>query len=131
MVDPLRNPYTPGAGRQPAELAGRDEVEQRFRTTLSQLERGRGAPCVLVVGLRGVGKTVLLKRFAEIARADNWLVYQHELRRAKVQGTFRSVVNRRIMSCLSRNRRASLAASAAAGPARPVLSVTPLAAAPR
>lgn len=59
-MDPILNPYSPGAGSPPPELAGRDEVRETVRIALERIRRGRSAKSVLMVGLRGVGKTVLL-----------------------------------------------------------------------
>jgi hypothetical protein len=66
-VDPVANPFTPGAGTRPPELAGRDELLESARVALERLLRGRPAKSMLLVGLRGVGKTVLLDRIREIA----------------------------------------------------------------
>ena len=65
-MDPVRNPYAPGAGSPPPELAGRNELRQQVRVAMQRLEIGRAAKSVLLVGLRGVGKTVLLDQM----RAD-------------------------------------------------------------
>ena len=65
-MDPVRNPYAPGAGSPPPELAGRNELRQQVRVALQRLEIGRASKSVLLVGLRGVGKTVLLDQM----RAD-------------------------------------------------------------
>ncbi len=59
-MDPIRNPYSPGAGTPPPELAGRDELRERVRVAIARLRIGNPAKSVLMVGLRGVGKTVLL-----------------------------------------------------------------------
>lgn len=59
-MDPIRNPFAPGAGSPPPELAGRDAVREQVRVCLERLRRGRAAKSVLLIGLRGVGKTVLL-----------------------------------------------------------------------
>src|SRR5438477_8059467 len=59
-MDPIRNPYCPGAGTPPPELAGRDELREDVRVCIERLRRGNPAKSVLMVGLRGVGKTVLL-----------------------------------------------------------------------
>lgn len=75
----MTNPYTPGAGQTPAVLTGRDDELARFETTLLRLERGRSAQCPLIVGRRGVGKTVLLNEFARRALARDWVVVEHEL----------------------------------------------------
>ena len=61
-MDPISNPYAPGAGTPPPEpeLAGRDELRETVRVALARIRRARPAKSVLMVGLRGVGKTVLL-----------------------------------------------------------------------
>lgn len=59
-MDPVSNPYAPGAGSPPPELAGRGDVREAVRVCIERLRRGRAAKSVLMVGLRGVGKTVLL-----------------------------------------------------------------------
>lgn len=59
-MDPRRNPFTPGAGSQPPELAGRDELLERAAITLDRIAVGRPARGLILHGLRGVGKTVLL-----------------------------------------------------------------------
>jgi hypothetical protein len=61
-MDPIRNPFAPGAGAPPPELAGRDELRGDIRVALERIRRGRPAKSSLLVGLRGVGKTVLLDR---------------------------------------------------------------------
>jgi len=61
-VDPIANPFAPGAGSQPPELAGRDELREIVRVALERIRLGRPTKSVLMVGLRGVGKTVLLDR---------------------------------------------------------------------
>jgi len=67
---PVRNPYAPGAGTPPPELAGRDELRESVRIALARVQLGRPAKSVLMVGLRGVGKTVLLDRLREDAEAE-------------------------------------------------------------
>jgi hypothetical protein len=61
-MDPVLNPYAPGAGTQPPELAGRDELREHVRIALERIRFGRASKSVLMIGLRGVGKTVLLDR---------------------------------------------------------------------
>ena len=61
-MDPIRNPYAPGAGTPPPELAGRDELLDQVRVALERIRAGRSTKNLLMVGLRGVGKTVLLER---------------------------------------------------------------------
>ena len=68
-MDPIRNPYAPGAGTPPPELAGRDELREAVRIALERVRAGRPTKSILMVGLRGVGKTVLLDRLREDADA--------------------------------------------------------------
>jgi Cdc6-like AAA superfamily ATPase len=68
-MDPVRNPFAPGAGTPPPELAGRDELRTTLRTALERARIGRPAKSAMLVGLRGVGKTVLLDRVREDAEA--------------------------------------------------------------
>ena len=66
-MDPASNPYAPGAGTPPPELAGRDELRQAVRIALARIRAGRPARSAVLVGLRGVGKTVLLGAMQEEA----------------------------------------------------------------
>jgi hypothetical protein len=66
-MDPITNPFAPGAGIQPPELAGRNKILDDARTSLGRVLKDRPARSQLLLGLRGVGKTVLLNRIAEIA----------------------------------------------------------------
>jgi hypothetical protein len=68
-MDPVRNPYAPGAGTPPPELAGRDELRETVRIALERVRRGMPAKSILMIGLRGVGKTVLLDRMRDDAEA--------------------------------------------------------------
>lgn len=68
-MDPIRNPFSPGAGTPPPELAGRDELRESLRIALERARIGRPAKSAMLVGLRGVGKTVLLDRVREDAEA--------------------------------------------------------------
>ncbi len=75
-MDPIRNPYAPGAGTRPPELAGRDELLETVRIAVARIRRGHPAKSILMVGLRGVGKTVLLDRM----RDDAEVAGNHTLR---------------------------------------------------
>ncbi len=57
-MDPLHNPFSPGAGSPPPELAGRAQILEQARITLGRIKAGRPERSLLIVGLRGVGKTV-------------------------------------------------------------------------
>jgi len=69
-MNPATNPFAPGAGTPPPELAGRDELLENMRVTLARVRAGRSAKSVLMIGLRGVGKTVLLDRMRDDAEAE-------------------------------------------------------------
>lgn len=66
-MDAIRNPFSPGAGTPPPELAGRDDLRESLRIALERARIGRPAKSAMLVGLRGVGKTVLLDRVREDA----------------------------------------------------------------
>ena len=61
-MDLRRNPYAPGAGTPPPELAGRDDIMERAAIAMDRIRAGRAARSLVLYGLRGVGKTVLLQR---------------------------------------------------------------------
>jgi AAA ATPase domain len=71
-VDPIRNPYAPGAGQRPPELAGRDRELRQFDVTLERVAAGRPERSMVVSGLRGVGKTVLLNALRGQAVKRAW-----------------------------------------------------------
>lgn len=74
---PAKNPYRPGVGLQPTHLAGREPQIRRFRSTLASAPE---IPANLrLTGLRGVGKTVLLRRFEQSAQDDGWATVMLEL----------------------------------------------------
>jgi hypothetical protein len=72
MMDPVANPFAPGAGSRPPELAGRDPILQSGLIALKRISSGRHAKCQMLLGLRGVGKTVLLNRLAEMAEGEGY-----------------------------------------------------------
>ena len=72
-MDPVRNPFAPGAGSQPPELAGRGEIITAADIALQRILRGRPAQSQMLLGLRGVGKTVLLNRIEQIAEGHGYL----------------------------------------------------------
>ena len=69
-MDPVRNPYAPGAGSPPPELAGRSVIRRDIAIRLKRLRLGRPAKSIMMVGLRGVGKTVLLDQMRRDAESD-------------------------------------------------------------
>jgi len=72
-MDPVRNPFAPGAGSQPPELAGRQEIITAADTALQRVLLGRPAQSQMLLGLRGVGKTVLLNKIEQIAEDRGYL----------------------------------------------------------
>ena len=80
-MDVVRNPYAPGAGTPPPELAGRADLIQEGTIAIQRMAAGRPTQSIIMVGLRGVGKTVLLNRFEEMATESGCkasLVEAHE-----------------------------------------------------
>jgi hypothetical protein len=75
-MNPVRNPFAPGAGTPPPELAGRDALREVVRVALERLRLGKASKSVLMVGLRGVGKTVLL----DVMRGEAEAAGLHTLR---------------------------------------------------
>jgi hypothetical protein len=71
-MDPVRNPFAPGAGQRPPELAGRDKELDAFEIVLERVARGRPERSLVLTGLRGVGKTVLLGELRSMAMRAGW-----------------------------------------------------------
>ncbi len=69
-MDPYRNPFAPGAGTPPPELAGRRALLEESRIALHRIRHGRAARSLILYGLRGVGKTVLLGHMRKDAEAE-------------------------------------------------------------
>lgn len=72
-MNPRYNPFAPGAGTPPPELAGRDDIIERASISLHRIAAGRAARSVILYGLRGVGKTVLLHKLTDIAETEGYL----------------------------------------------------------
>jgi hypothetical protein len=79
-MDPVRNPYAPGAGQRPPELAGRDNELGSFDVVLERVSRGRAERSIVLTGLRGVGKTVLLNALRSAAVRAGWGTGKFEAR---------------------------------------------------
>ena len=77
-MDNINNPYTPNAGATPEAFIGRDGQTEAFSVLLERLKRGRTEHSMIITGLRGVGKTVLLNKFAELAERIGWEVVELE-----------------------------------------------------
>jgi hypothetical protein len=80
-MDPRRNPYAPGAGTKPPALVGRDAQLESFDVLLERLENGYSEQSMIITGLRGVGKTVLLDVFREKAERREWATVEWEIER--------------------------------------------------
>jgi hypothetical protein len=85
-VDPRTNPYTPNAGAPPPALVGRDAELEGFEILLERLRRGYAEQSMLITGLRGVGKTVLLGAFESRARASGWVTVTAEITKNEAFG---------------------------------------------
>src|SRR5688572_19856341 len=77
-MDTALNPYSPGAGRRPLELAGREPELQRFEVLQERIALGSSDRGIILTGLRGVGKTVLLNEFRAAAEQRGWIVAKVE-----------------------------------------------------
>jgi AAA ATPase domain len=80
-MDSIRNPFSPGAGSPPPELAGRDGILEQARVLFGRVQAKRPEKSLLLTGLRGVGKTVLLNEIERLAQAAGYrtiLVEAHE-----------------------------------------------------
>ncbi|MFZ5875481.1 MAG: AAA family ATPase [Nitrospirota bacterium] len=71
-MDPLHNPFSPGAGSPPPALAGREQILEQARITLGRIKAGRHERSQILIGLRGVGKTVLLNKIRELAEQADY-----------------------------------------------------------
>jgi AAA ATPase-like protein len=109
------NPYTPNAGARPPALVGRDDELRAFEVLLARLLRGHTEQSMLVTGLRGVGKTVLLTRFEELAREGGWTTVEAEITKNSDFGDRMANLSRRALLQLApRDRWKDRAARAAA-----------------
>jgi len=77
-MDARRNPFAPGAGTPPPELAGREELLERNAVALDRIRAGRAARPSILYGLRGVGKTVLLTRMRDAAEGEGFTIVSIE-----------------------------------------------------
>jgi AAA ATPase domain len=75
----LTNPFTPNAGAEPEAIVGRDDQLDSFDLLLARIELGRTEQSMIITGLRGVGKTVLLGQFRNKARGKDWVVIDQEV----------------------------------------------------
>ena len=85
-MNPIKNPFSPGAGFPPPELVGRDPILEQARILLGRVRAGRSEKSILLTGLRGVGKTVLLNEVERIARSEDFRVVSFEAHENKPLG---------------------------------------------
>ena len=112
-MDPITNPYAPGAGTPPPELAGRDELREGVRIATERVRIGRPTKSVLMVGLRGVGKTVLLDRMRDAAEGSGIHTIRIEAPEGRSLPAILAPELRLALLRLSRNKRAKAAADRA------------------
>ena len=114
-MDPRTNPYTPNAGARPPALVGRDGVIEAFDVLLHRLQLGRSEQSLLITGLRGVGKTVLLRAFEQRARLAGWVTADSEITKSAEFGPRMAVLCRRALLELAPKERWRERARRAAG----------------
>lgn len=85
-MDPIENPFSPGAGAPPPELVGRDPILEDARILLGRAKLKRPEKSLLLTGLRGVGKTVLLNEIERLARAEDYRIVAIEAHEDKPLG---------------------------------------------
>lgn len=104
-MDPVTNPFAPGAGSPPPELSGRHHLLDGLRIAFERVKAGRHAKSLIAVGLRGVGKTVLLREARSQAEAAGFVVAAIELQEGRVLAETLIPHLRRILLDLDRSER--------------------------
>lgn len=99
-MDPTLNPYSPGAGLRPRDLAGRESEIERFDVLRRRATHKLTSRSVVMTGLRGVGKTVLLNELADRARREGWVVGKVEADRNQGGRPFREQVSQTLNRAL-------------------------------
>ena len=85
-MDPIKNPFSPGAGSPPPELVGRDPILEQARILLGRVKQKRPEKSMLLTGLRGVGKTVLLNEIERMAKTATYRPSPSKLTRRRPWG---------------------------------------------
>jgi len=106
-MDLFHNPFSPGAGRPPPELVGRGEILQQALVALGRVKRGRAEKSILIVGLRGTGKTVLLREIAGLAQQEQYQAIMIEAREKKSLPEILLLELRQMLFSLDRGERVS------------------------
>ena len=96
-MDEFENPFSPGAGTPPPAFVGRDGLIKRYLVALRRTKSGRPGKSIMPIGLRGVGKTVLLNRFHEMAQEQELVAAFIE---APETGDFKSILAARLRTIL-------------------------------
>ncbi len=105
-MDPVTNPFAPGAGTPPPELAGRDELREIVRIAIARARRNLPTKSILMVGLRGVGKTVLLDQMRDDAEATGVQTLRIEAPESRSLPAILAPQLRQALLKLSRNEQA-------------------------
>ena len=122
-MDRVRNPFNPGAGSRPPLLVGRDEQLDAMAVAVQRLAIGRFERSMLLKGLRGVGKTVLLNEFGRIAETEGWTHSHLEATEDARLANALAVLTRRVLLELSVLERVRLRAQRALGVLRTFIKV--------
>lgn len=122
-MDRVRNPFNPGAGSRPPLLVGRDSELESMDVAVRRLAIGRTERSMILTGLRGVGKTVLLNEFAKIAQREGWITDHLEATEGVRIATAAATLSRRVLLELSLTERAKDRARRALGVVRSFVSV--------
>lgn len=117
-MDRVRNPFNPGAGTTPPLLVGRDAQLDAMTIAVKRLSLGRFERSVLLKGLRGVGKTVLLNEFGRIAETEGWIHQHLEATEDVHLATAIATLSRRVLLELSVKERTKERAARALGALR-------------
>ena len=86
-MDPIKNPFSPGAGAPPQELVGRKAILEQARVLFGRIKNKRSEKSLLLIGLRGVGKTVLLNEMSHLAKKEGYHVLFTEAQEGKGLGS--------------------------------------------
>lgn len=101
-MDPINNPFSPGAGSPPPELVGRDPILQQAKVLLGRVKVKKSEKSMLLTGLRGVGKTVLLNEIERLAKADDYKTIAIEAHEGKALGSLLAPHLRKLLYDLDR-----------------------------
>ncbi|SEB01221.1 ATP-binding protein [Alkalimonas amylolytica] len=114
-MDPIRNPFAPGAGTPPPALVGRDDILSAAEITLHRIRKGRPEKSLMLLGLRGVGKTVLLNKIGERAEEIGYSLVKLEAPEGQRLAQYLAPALKGVLIRLSKLERAKELASQALG----------------